>query len=278
MNINGWKYYNHAVIPDTPPHITPNTKPIEDGSIWNIKEKPLLARWTTDFDCGYETNWWYVIKDDTFDVSLLKAKRRYEINKGIKNFEVIEINPLDYKEELYDIQIAAYSDWPEKYRPKVDKHSFIKDIYKWDGYIVIGAFYRETMKLCGYALLKKTDESCIEFNVLRVNPIHEKNSINFALVEGILRHFKDFISNGGYICDGARSINHETAFQDFLEKYFIFRKAYCKLSISYQPKIKMLIKIIYVFRKILLKFDQLGIVHQLNSILRMEEIVRKDNE
>lgn len=44
--------------------------------------KPYLARWTSSFDCGHETNWWYVIKDTPFDINELKKKRRYEIRKG----------------------------------------------------------------------------------------------------------------------------------------------------------------------------------------------------
>ena len=60
--IKGWKYYNHAMIPATAPHKEVDTTPVKDGSIFEIKEKPILARWTSDWDCGYETNWWYVIK------------------------------------------------------------------------------------------------------------------------------------------------------------------------------------------------------------------------
>lgn len=41
----------------------------------------LLARWTTDWDCGHKTQFWYVIKDDMYDISVLKRKRRYKINK-----------------------------------------------------------------------------------------------------------------------------------------------------------------------------------------------------
>ena len=101
MSLEQWFYYNHAALPQTPPHIEPDTTCIETGEIWKIPGgSPLLARWTTDFDCGYETNWWYVIKESPFDISTLKAKRRYEINKGIKNFRVVEINPFEYKEDL----------------------------------------------------------------------------------------------------------------------------------------------------------------------------------
>lgn len=76
---------------DGAPHEKVNLKPIGDGSIWKLQEKVLLARWTSEFDCSYETNWWYIIKDTPFDIANMKAKRRYEINKGLKNFDVLEI-------------------------------------------------------------------------------------------------------------------------------------------------------------------------------------------
>lgn len=278
MRIDGWRYYNHAAVPTTAPHEEPNIGPIEDKSIWNLDGSPLLARWTTEFDCGHETNWWYVIKDTPFDIATLKAKRRYEINKGIKNFNVAPIDPTDYKEELYNIQVAAYSAYPVKYRPSVNKEAFFADLENWKRFfIVIGAFDRESTELSGYALLQRRSEKYLSFSVLKTNPLQEKNAVNAALVEGVLRHFNGFLTGGGYICDGARSINHETAFQDYLEKYFGFRKAYCKLHIAYNPKLKWIIKLIYPIRKILLKFDGIRLIHQINAILRMEEMVRENN-
>lgn len=278
MQINKWKYYNHAAIPTTAPHEIPDITPITDGNIWKIGGgTPLLARWTTAFDCGYETNWWYVIKDTPFDISALKAKRRYEINKGIRNFDVKEIDPENYAEELCNVQIAAYSAYPEKYRPAVDRNGFLSSIQKWDCFVCIGAFDRESEQLVGYALLSKESETYVDFKVMRTNPKCEKNGINAALVEGILRYFDSFLTHGGYICDGARSINHETAFQDYLEKYFGFRKAYCKLHVTYNPKLKWVICLMYPIRKLLMKFDGNGKVHQLNAVLRMERIAKNDN-
>ncbi len=273
MQIKGWKYYNHAAIPDVAPHEIPDLTPVENKSVWSIKGA-LLARWTTDFDCRRETNWWYVIKDTPFDVSSLKAKRRYEINKGIKNFDVKKIEPANYAEELYSVQIAAYSAYQKKYRPSVDQKEFISSIQYWDSLVCIGAFDRECEKLCGYALLSKESESYVDFKVMRTNPECEKNGVNAALVEGVLRYFNSFLTHGGYICDGARSINHETAFQDYLEKYFGFRKAYCKLHIAYNPRLKFAIRIIYPIRRFLFKMDGIGVLHSVNAVLRMEEICR----
>jgi len=277
MQIDGWKYYNHAAIPTTAPHERPNIAPINDGSIWKITGgTPLLARWTTEFDCNYETDWWYVIKDIPFDINALKAKRRYEINKGIKNFSVKEFKPINFTDELYKVQIAAYSAYPEKYRPSVDKNKFVSSMQHWNRYVCIGAFERTTEKLCGYALLSKESKNYVDFKVMRTNPECEKNGVNAALVEGILRYFNSFLAQDGYICDGAKSINHETAFQDYLEKYFGFRKAYCKLNITYNPSLKWMIRLMYPIRRFLLKLDKIGIIHLLNSVLKMEEICRNE--
>lgn len=273
--MENWKYYNHAMIPTTAPHEEVDTRCVEDKSIWKENKNALFARWTSDFDCGYETNWWYVIKDEPFDIGDLKAKRRYEINKGRKNFDVREINPIEYPEEIFETTVAAYSAWPEKYRPNVEKEKFILSVNGWNWYKVLGAFSKEENDLCGYALLSKKDDF-IEFCVLRVKPECERLGINAAIVAEILDMHKTFLENGGYICDGARSINHETAFQDYLEKYFGFRKAYCHLNIEYKPFMKCLVKVLYPFRGLLLKLGHVGIIHQISAVLKMEEICKEE--
>lgn len=272
MSVNGWRYYNHAAIPSIPPHDKPDISVIEDGSIWKMEESPLLARWSTRFDCGYETNWWYVIKDTPFDICALKSKRRYVINKGKKCFDVCKIDAKEYKEALYAITIEAYKSYPKKYRPNVKHDDFISSIGNGNKDIIYGAFYRETKKLCGYALLKD-EGSYMDLSVVKTIPEYERFQINAAIVCKILEDYQDFLS-GGYICDGSRNISHETSYQDYLEKYFGFRKAYCELHIVYNPKVKWLINLVYPFRKILFKIDKIRIVHQVNSILKMEELVR----
>lgn len=237
---------------------------------------PLLARWTTDWDCGYETNWWYVIKDTPFDIASLKAKRRYEINKGKKNFEVREINVSKFREEMYNVTIAAYSSWPEKYRPSIEKDAYFKSLNEQpDNRVILGAFSNLNKELCGYACLEEHKEY-VAFVSLRVLPEAEKLGINAAIVSGILETYGEDGQFSRYICDGARSISHETNFQDYLEKYFGFRKAYCKLHVVYNPKIKWMIKVLFPFRKCLNRLDSISVIHQINSILYMEELCQRD--
>ena len=265
MEVNGWRYYNHAALPDVAPHVNVNLTPLNDGSIWKMGGgKVLLARWISDFDCDEKTDWWYIIKDTPFEIGNLKAKRRYEIKKGLKNFHI------------YRIQVEAYKAYPEKYRPMVDKEKLYTSIEKWAYYKFYGAFYNETKELCGYAWLNKKDKY-IYYAFHKTKPEFEKKGINAAIVATILNNHYDELSSGYYICDGSRSISHETNFQAYLEKYFGFRKAYCKLHIKYRTIIGIIVKFMYPLRKLLLKFDNIGLIHQMNGIMKMEEIARKCN-
>lgn len=269
---NGWRYYKHAMIPDSAPHETINKIPLKNGTIWKSKKGiPLFARWISEWDCGYETNWWYVIKDDKFDINNLKSKRRYEIKKGQKNFEVVQIVAKDYALQLFEITLAAYKEYPRKYRPQIEKKAFIEEIDNWNKYRTYGAFSRDTKELCGYALLS-IYENYVDFNVLKTRPDCEKRGVNAAIIGRIVTDFNKYLSKSFYICDGSRAVLHETNFQDYLEKYFGFRKAYCKLHMKYRGLIKGLVKILYPLRNYIKGNGKL--TTRIKTVLLFEEIAK----
>lgn len=269
--MNGWKYYNRAAIPACAPHEEPDLTPVRNGEIWKLAGKPILARWISDWDCGHETNWWYVIKDEPFDVSSLKSKRRYEITKGNKHFTVKEINPAEWSEEIYRITTAAYQTYPAASRPQISHDSYTAKVRNWEYYKTYGAISNEDGMLCGYACLKKIG-SYMDFCMMKADPEREKFGVNAAMVNAILTDNETFLSEGGYICDGARSILHETAFQNYLEKYFGFRKAYCDLHIEYNPKYRLIIPLVYKCRKLI---GRLSFAKKINALMKMEEIRRE---
>lgn len=147
--------------------------PLNDGSIWKMEGNPLLARWTTDFDCDYETSWWYVIKDEPFDLMGIPSKKRYEINKGKKNFDIRVVEPQKYVNEIYEVTLAAFLSWPEKYRPILSEEKFKAGIMEWNEKKVFAAFEKENGVLVGYAYLTEYS-GYADFNLLRVNPEYEK--------------------------------------------------------------------------------------------------------
>lgn len=274
-----FKYYNHAFVSALAPHEEPNIAPVVDGTIWKTgayRRRGVVCRWTTDFDCGKDTGFYYIIKDDDYDIGKLKAKRRYEITKARKNFNVKAITVKEHGNQMFDVLLKAFEDYPSKYRPKAEKQVFI-DFWNKVGGTYLGAFIREqdgTEKLCGYVHVMVFD-TWIDLRGLKSIPKFERLGVNAALVDGTLKYFSSAIANGSYICDGSKTINHETNFQDYLEKYFGFRKAFCHLHIVYNPKIKWLMRFCYTFRKPLQLLDEIGFIHNLNGLLKMEEIARK---
>lgn len=275
----GWIYYRQALIPNMEPHNEVEFK--NNREFWKCDDgRPLLARWTTKFDCKSETNWWYVIKDDSFQIDKLKSDYRYKIKKGEKFFETRIIDPIKYVEELFEVYTKAYMSYPVKYRPKVNKKDFADDMLKLKNTgktLFFGAFDRESGRLEG-VLVNKNSGICHYLDSLRVNPGREKHQINAALVKALLDYYDTELSSGsGYICDGEKNILHETRFQDYLEKYFGFRKAYCFLNVKYRGGIGAFVKMLYPFRRLLYIFDSCRIIHKINGVMKMEEIVRVDN-
>lgn len=176
--------------------------------------------------------------------------------------------------QIANIYEAAGNSYSRK--PNFSKEQFIRDSKpQGENTKYFGAFEKQSGKLCAFCFLDY-DGRCANYVSHKAIPQYEKSAINAALVAGMLEANEDFLNAGGYICDGSRSINHETAFQDYLERYFGFRKAYCKLKIVYEPKIRIAIKVLYPLRNILKRFNRQGLIHNINAILKMEEIARQE--
>lgn len=237
---------------------------------------PLLARWTSDFDCGYETNWWYCIKDTPLDIDALKSKRRYEINKGKKNFDVRLIDPVPYVEDIIDIQKKAWDTYPESYRPVSNPEKLRTEIVTWKKFRVFGAFGVQDRRIHAYAYLNEND-SWANFTVLKADPQYERLAVNAAMVAGICEYYADRLGKNFYICDGERNTVHETSFQDYLIKYFDFRRAYCKLNLAYRKPCGLFVNMIYPFKKNIEKRKDKAFWNRVNAILSMEQLSRADN-
>lgn len=271
-----WKKYNGGIISDEHPHIEPSLRDVEE--IASKANNYLFIRYTTDFDCGIETGWWYTILDKPFDLQTAKAKRRYEINKGNKNFYTKVIKASDYRQQLYDVYVESLQGYDT---PKtISFEKFEEQIKCWDAHerlVLFGVFSREDNRLCGYADVYRNGRY-LPISSMKTRVSCERDNVNFALVYGILEYFEQDLKEGAYLCDGVRNVIHKTNFQDYLEKYFGFRKAYCRLHMIYSSKFKMVVFMLYPFRRILKKFDSIGIIHKINGVLMMEEIVRSCKE
>lgn len=234
---------------------------------------PLLAKWTTEWDCGYETNWWYCVIDKPFNVKNLNAKKRYEITKGTRNFRVNHIDPKEYVEKLFRCHFKALEAYDT--HQTIKKESFIKwceelsDAY--DSQRIFAAFDKETNELCAFLHVPVHNEYAA-LSTMKSIPSQEKRGVNAALVYGVIDSLKDELDREYfYLTDGERSVNHKTNFQAYLEKYFCFRRAYCKLHIEYAPFMKFPVNICRLFKTPLQKLDSISYIHLINALLTMNE-------
>lgn len=275
MKVDGWMYYNHAAVPTTAPHETPDISPVINGSIWKNKWSgiPLFARWTTEFDCGYETNWWYIIKQGPFEFETLDRAVRKHIRQSLKKVFVKKIRMNEYAEELCVVHNNACKGYSNFAGNLAAVTHFLNQKSSVDCW---AAFSVETNIMVGYMTCEQKDEY-----VATVTAKYDPQYLNLRASDAI--HYtilEYYLNNKGvaYICSGSRTINHVTNAQDYKISTFGFRRAYCRVHVVYNPKFKWIITLIYPIRRLLVKLDRIGIIHQANAVLRMEEIVRCSDE
>lgn len=225
----------------------------------------LVATWTDNFDCKHETEFWYCIKDDPFDPSRLNSKKRYYVTLGNRNFTTRVIDPNEYAEELYSVYTESFKGYQRKVVPDT-RDQFQKSIDMWNTpeWCLFGVFDNESGKLCGFSDVALR-YPYLPFSSFKTLPEYERKSVNFALLTGICNYFEEDLKNGAYLCDGWRNSLHETQFQDFLGKYYGFRRAYCDLHIAYRWYLKPIIAMLFPVRKLFR-----GKVRQLYALLKME--------
>lgn len=276
--IEGWQYYNHAAIPTKEPKRSVNIKPIENGSIWTIDgNKPLFVRYTSDFDCGYETEWWHIIKDSKYEPEKLPSIKRRHIRKGRENFITKVITPINYITQLANVCEDAFLDYPEAYRPNFDKVKYSESIRKGSlsNNVVFASFDNITNELSGFLVAEKVG-MCIDLKQLKVKREAEKKKVNFALIDAFLTYYNNMLEKNYYIFNNERNIVHDTNFPEFLCKYFGFRKTYCKLHMVYNPLIKPYIYILFLFRRYIKSISHKHpLLYKISAVLEMERIARK---
>lgn len=274
--IPGWKFYNHAAIPTCAPHEMPDLTPVKDGRIWHIEgKKPLLVRYTTDWDCGYDTGWWYLIKETPFDIDALSKNSRKHIRAAFRKVKVEKIDPKEYVDALYECYHQAYlgykladnEDSYESFKNRCERSSFFR-IEFW------AAFALDSGKLVGYMMLAP-HEDWVEICTSKFHPAY----LNLCVSDALYAFILDYYLNGlhkKYISSGTRSINHVTNTQEYKEQHFGYRKCFCRLQVLYKPRYKLIFKALYLIRGLVSFLGRRNtLIHRIAAVLKMEKIARK---
>ena len=275
--MDNWRLCQKCLLNNSAPHN--DREGIHEVDVEKVihVHKALFARYTTDWDCGYRTQWWYCIKDSPISLEALTSKARYRIKKGLKNIEVVLLSKnevLLWHEQIKKCFLESFEDYPVKYRPRnPNAESFVKWLVK-DGSLDIWiGVNAETHQLCGFATCKRHDDYISMVNV-KIPSRCLKTEINAALGYRIVEYYINN-RNYKYVCDGERSIRHETHYQEFLIRVLGFRYAYCKLKVIYSLNMKRVIQLLFPIRKLFMKCSDLHpMVYNIACVLKQEEIAR----
>jgi hypothetical protein len=260
-------------LPNCAPHEEAEVETLKAKYIWKAykPKRPLLACWTSDFDCDFETGWWYCILDKPFDISSIKSSRRTKLNQAIRNFDVHVIDVKEYAEQMFVVHKSAWSTYHKTGTFDTEKERFCDDVIQWKD-VVFGAFDKETDQLAAYYRIR-INSTHIDLVTLKSDPSFEKKRVNLAIMFFVYSYFKKDIEEGKYLCGGSRNIYHHTNFQEFREKNFGFKKAYTHLHIQYAPCISTLVQLLYPFRNLINKLP-FTVSNKISGVLKMEEICR----
>lgn len=263
--MNGYYLYRKAWRYDGPPHEEPQLSKKKRKAL--LKQGGLLVRNTYEFDKPEETKFWYIIKDDFGGFEELPSNERNEVRRAQKSLRFELVDPEIIKKEGWRILKATYDDYAISDRTMNEtvfqqylSHCFERHFDYW------GVFDQDRM--IGFCTVWIWSPDSCEYGLIGILPEYKHN--NTYPYYGLFYRMNEYylVEKGfRYVADGARSITGHSRIQDDLVKNFRFRKAYCQLEITYQWWVRLAVKILYPFRKLIS-------APQVKAVLNMESMTR----
>ena len=265
-NVN-WVNYQGMLIPDIPPHQLVEFKRDECKSLLK-NSRAHLVRWISEWDKTEKSEFWYIIKDEYKGLEEFSSNTRSKIRRGLKRNEAFRIDKQELKNSGFNVYLSAFKRYKTFIKPMSQKE-FCDRIDKMDPdeYDFWGVYNKE--QLVAYAEVRKMKEMC-HLNIIKFHPDYMKQYPGYALFYSLIDHYLS-LEHIGYISNGTKSLSHDTNIQEFLLQKFNFRKAYCRLNICYSPIVKLVVVLLYPFRKVLNKIP-FNIAQKLYALLNQEYI------
>lgn len=241
-----FKLYKGAWLPQIPPHLCTKLSDKQLSEI--LRGGGIFIKNVYDFDCKQETQFWYVIKDSFGGLEELSSKKRNQIRKSLKTYDVRMVTKEDILKFGYDIHIKALKHYKIP-AEVVSKESFANRIenHKGDFWMV---YEKESNIPVAFSINTIENDSC-NYSTIKIDPKYLNSTYP---VYGLIYTMNEYyLKEKGlrYVNDGARSITEHSNIQPFLISTFNFRKAYCRVQLKYQWWFGLIVKILYPFRNII---------------------------
>ncbi len=271
LNNIRWISYQGVLVPDEIPDKDINLK-TEEIKYLLKKSGTYFIRWETNFDCGYETEYWHIIKDKVSTLESLSGNTRHNIRRGLNRCIIKKIPAKEVAEFGYESYIKAFRKYNTFIKPETNDE-FIKNILKkendpeWEFWGV----WNLEQKMIAYAINRVSDNRCF-YKTTKFHPDYLKLYTSDALFFIMNTHYLDERSMK-YVDDGPRSLSHQTNIQEYFINKFEFRRAYSRMHIVYNPKVRFAVKSLYPLKNFLSKNNS-SIASKLNVLMKHEEIRR----
>jgi len=268
-----WRLYHRALVPDLAPHESVEPDRQDARELLRLSGAQFM-RWTTDFDCD-QTGFWWVIKDSEASLESLPKKTRYEVRRASRRFELVPVSDLDLMNWGYGIYLSAMREYRNARSP-VSEALFLTDVRsraRDPRYSFWGVRDHDTDRVVAYATTLVQANACT-YSAFFIDAAFRPLNVGYLMVHGLNDYYLNQVGVT-YVNDGARSLSHTSEIQDFLERRFGFRRAYCRLHLSYRPLLSVAVKAAYPFRRSLASRGGVAL-RTVVPLLAHEAIVRGD--
>lgn len=233
---------------------------LKSSSAWMIRN-------IYDWDYGRPTNFWELINDTPRKIEELPSKTRNQIRRCFRDCEIRRLENSELVEsDGYTVFAEAFKRYKDVSVNIARREDWERSILENDTSEFWGVFTREDSRLIAFAINTVKDKS-VGYNTLKAIPsMMNKHYPYFGLLFEMNRHYLEE-RRFNYVSDGFRSVTEHSNIQPFLEKNFLFRKAYCRMNLQYALWLGLIVKLLYPFRNLIP-------IKKIRHILNFEEIAR----
>lgn len=218
-------------------------------------------------------NWYAVICDRFQRLEDLKAKHRSEINRGLRNSEVRQVDGNFIARtgyEVYSKAVRSYSSFYDVYETEAQYQERHRICHRFCDLVQYWAALHKG-QLIGYSQNLLFDRIEVNYWTVKLHPGFLTLYPGYALFHK-MNEFYLQTEHFQYVNDGWRSLLHETQIQEYLIRKFGFRKAYTPMSVFYTPVASVLARICYPWRNLVGRIDlRLGGLCRLEAVRRGED-------
>lgn len=222
-----------------------------------------------DWDCHEETNFWEIICDTFYPIEKLPPKTRNQIRRCQRDCDIKMLTSYDLvKSQGYRVFKSAFERYHDITISIPDKETWESATYADKEHEFWGVFEKGTGELISYSVVT-ANLKCVGYNTLKAIP--EKMNKHYPYFGLLYEMNRYYLAEMGckYVSDGWRSVTEHSGIQPFLERNFLFRKAYVRMEMHYAIWLRIAVKALFPFRKI--KIIPLIVRH----LLKFEEINRQ---